>query len=480
MTRNLQRLVPGSLSVRLTLVMLVVLSLAQIGSAWIHYRERGHLLYYATGLNAAERVAGIVRLLDSLAPRERHRVMEALSVPPLAIRLLDEPASLPRQGSHGAQVEFLHRFLHRYLGEARPIRVWAGPEAQWAPSRPAPRHRASMPQDMLEMHRAMHGALEEPIAHGPVPMVSFIVETQLDDGQWVLVESLLPQSLFAWPYRLLASLAVLAASVFLVTVVVVRWLTRPLQQLAHAADELGRDMRRAPLPERGPLEVQRAARAFNRMQARILRFLEDRFRILAAVSHDLKTPVTRLRLRAEMLEDARLREKICRDLDEMNQMLQGALDFIRGIETREPTQEVDLNALLESLQDDARESGMSMTMEVPPGVRVAARPLALKRCLSNLLTNAFIYGGGAEVRVEDRGDELHIVVADRGPGIPEQELEHVFEPFYRLEGSRSRQTGGTGLGLSIARNIARAHGGELTLRNRPGGGLEAVLVLPPA
>ncbi len=475
----LRRLVPKSLFVRLTVVLLAVLSLAQVGSAWIHYRERGHLLYYAAGLNAAERVAGIVRLLDSVDPADRHRVMEALSVPPLAIRLLDEPVPLPGRRNYGTQVELLHRFLHRYLGEERPVRVWAGPEEQWAPSRPPPRHRPAVPpRAMWEMHRAMHGP--EPDASGAPQLVSFIVETQLGDGQWVLVESVLPRSLFAWPYRLLASLALLAASVFLVTVIAVRWLTRPLAELARAADELGRDMRRAPLPEKGPLEVQRAARAFNRMQARILRFLEDRFRILAAVSHDLKTPVTRLRLRAEMLDDESLRQKICRDLEEMNEMLQGALDFIRGIETQEGTREVDLGALLESLQDDAREAGHRMMLRVPRGLTVPARPLALKRCLDNLLTNAIVYGGGAEVWVEDLPGEVRVVVADRGPGIPEAELEHVFEPFYRLEGSRSRQTGGSGLGLSIARNIARAHGGELTLHNRPGGGLEAVLVLPKA
>jgi len=226
------------------------------------------------------------------------------------------------------------------------------------------------------------------------------------------------------------------------------------------------------------LEVRHAARAFNTMQERLIRYIEDRNRILAAVSHDLKTPITRLRLRAELLDDISLKEKFLGDLDDMQRMAQASLDFLRGGEDSEPIAAVDLNALLESLQEDAEEAGQTVGIDGVAHQPLRCRPLALKRCLTNLLDNALKYGQQAELAVEDTPSRVKLMVRDHGPGIPDSELERVFEPFYRLERSRSRDTGGTGLGLSIARNVARAHGGELRLRNRPQEGLEAVLELP--
>ncbi|MFZ1860777.1 MAG: ATP-binding protein, partial [Candidatus Competibacter sp.] len=220
------------------------------------------------------------------------------------------------------------------------------------------------------------------------------------------------------------------------------------------------------------------ARAFNTMQERLIRYIEDRNRILAAVSHDLKTPITRLRLRTELLDDAPLREKFLTDLDDMQRMAQASLDFLRGGEDSEPLAPVDLNALLESLQEDAEDTGQAIRIDGATDRPLHCRPLALKRCLTNLLDNALKYGQRAEIAVQDTPARVTLRVRDQGPGIPETELERVFEPFYRLESSRSRDTGGTGLGLSIARNIARAHGGELTLRNHPRGGLEARVELP--
>ena len=214
------------------------------------------------------------------------------------------------------------------------------------------------------------------------------------------------------------------------------------------------------------------------MQERLIRYIEDRNRILAAVSHDLKTPITRLRLRTELLDDAPLREKFLTDLDDMQRMAQASLDFLRGGEDSEPLAPVDLNALLESLQEDAEDTGHAIRIDGAADQPLRCRPLALKRCLANLLDNALKYGQHAEIAVRDTPARVALLVRDQGPGLPETELERVFEPFYRLESSRSRDTGGTGLGLSIARNIARAHGGELSLRNRPQGGLEARVELP--
>jgi len=222
----------------------------------------------------------------------------------------------------------------------------------------------------------------------------------------------------------------------------------------------------------------RAARAFNEMQQRLASYIRERTATLAAMSHDLKTPVSRLRLRAELLEDSEVKKKIAQDLEEMESMIHGTLEFMRGGQSAEKAQPVDVKALLESLQADAQITGAEVAVEGAASRPYVGRPQALKRCLGNLLDNALKYGKSALLVVDDAPERLVIHVRDRGPGIPEPELERVFEPFYRLEGSRSRDTGGTGLGLSIARQIAQVHGGSLTLHNLAHGGLEAVLTMP--
>jgi signal transduction histidine kinase len=200
--------------------------------------------------------------------------------------------------------------------------------------------------------------------------------------------------------------------------------------------------------------------------------------VLAAMSHDLKTPITRLRLRSELLADPQLRAKFTGDLEEMESMVGATLDFLRGMENGEPAHPVDTMALLESLQADMTEMGGQVRIEGNALAPYPGKPQSLKRCLANLLENAIKYGKSARVIVGDDSARLEIRIQDEGPGLPQAELEKVFEPFYRVEGSRSRETGGTGLGLTIARSVAEAHGGTLVLRNRLEGGLEAVLVLP--
>ena len=266
--------------------------------------------------------------------------------------------------------------------------------------------------------------------------------------------------------------------VITLSLLAVRHLTRPLHLLAQAASDLGRDIEQPPLAVQGPLEVRRAAQAFNTMKARLQRFIRDRARFLSAISHDLKTPVTRLRLRAEMLDDEKIRHAFIKDLDEMQEMISATMDFMRGAENPESAQMMDLCALLESIQGDQEAMGHAVTINgdsIPP---CPVRPLAFKRCLENLIGNGIKYGESVDITIERQEDDILIHIVDHGPGIPEDKLETVFEPFYRLESSRNRDTGGNGLGLSIARNIARAHGGDLLLLNSPGGGLEALLSLP--
>jgi signal transduction histidine kinase len=276
----------------------------------------------------------------------------------------------------------------------------------------------------------------------------------------------------------LLSIALLLAAVILVSLIAVRWATRPLKTLADAADELGKNINRAPLAETGPTEVARAARAFNTLQSRLAAYLRERTQVLAAMSHDLKTPITRLRLRAELLDDAQLRAKFGNDLQEMEGMVASALDFLRGMDNGEPVQPVDVNALLDSLQTDLRETGGEVSIEDIAASPYSGRPQALKRCLANLLENAIKYGNRAQVLVDDKAERLQISILDQGPGLPPDQLSKVFEPFYRVEGSRNRDTGGTGLGLAIAKNVAELHGGSIALSNRAEGGLAVVLTLP--
>jgi signal transduction histidine kinase len=305
----------------------------------------------------------------------------------------------------------------------------------------------------------------------------FMTQVLLGDGTWVTFDTLVPRPSADLPLRLVATLVISLAAVLLLSLFAVRWVVRPLGVLAKAADALGRDIDRAPLPETGPLEVRHAASAFNAMQGRLQRFIRERTSILAAMSHDIKTPLTRMRLRAELLDDE-MRERFGKDLGEIEAMVSQTLEFVRGVGTAAQRQPVNVDALLESLQADYVETGRNVRVEGEAAGQVIANAPLLRRCLGNLLDNAIAYAGSAVIAVSSEGAELVLRVLDEGPGIPEADLEKVFEPFHRLEGSRSRATGGTGLGLTIARNIAQGNGGDLVLRNRPQGGLEAVLTLP--
>ncbi|HXV12105.1 MAG TPA: ATP-binding protein [Burkholderiales bacterium] len=488
------RWLPRSLFSRMVLILLGGLVLAQLASLAIHWHERGELILRTGGMRQAQRIADIVRLLDPLAPPERARIVSVIDSPQLRVSLSRPP--LAAAASDPDKAERAARFasvLRRFLGDERRlvVIVTSAPE-HWPPGPFAGRGPGSgaLPPEQIGGPGMMSGPGMMGGPGGPgfgqpgmgpgarLAGIAFVVQAPLQDGTLATFDSRQPLESVNWPVRLLLSLGILLAAVIALALVAVRWVTRPLKTLADAADQLGADIERPPLAEEGPLEVSRAAHAFNTMQRRLIAFIRDRTRILAAMSHDLKTPITRLRLRAELLDDPALRAKFEKDLSEMESMVTATLDFMRGAESREPRQPIDVMALLESLQADAAEINGSVVIE-----GVAARPYrglaqALKRCLGNLVDNALRYGKSAKVVVTDSPTLLEIRVRDEGPGIPESELERVFEPFHRLEGSRSRDTGGTGLGLGIARNIARAHGGDIVLHNVASGGLEAALTLP--
>lgn len=257
-----------------------------------------------------------------------------------------------------------------------------------------------------------------------------------------------------------------------------RWLTRPVQRLADAAQALGREEATHPVPEEGPREFRQASRVFNQMQARIRQQLAERDRFVAAVSHDLRTPLTRLRLRTEGLTQAAERERMGRDIAEMDAMITATLEHLRGAAHAEPLATVDVRALIDSMADDYLDSA-GRHIGVHGGCApLRVRPGALRRCLDNLVGNALRYGGSAQVTVQERDGAVRICVRDHGPGLAAHDLANAMEPFYRAEPSRNRASAGVGLGLSIARDIALRHGGTLALSNAAGGGLLATLELP--
>ena len=457
------RLLPASLFGRTMLVLVAGLVVAQLGSMVIHLFDRGSSVYRLASLQIAAQIAQTVRILNRLPADQRQKVVQEVTGPHLRAALRREPVEVASGFSEHDryEAEFTEE-VQRQIGARWPIRADINPHPRDADKSPGP--------FALWMARHFYFLLPEPF--------SIVVQVVLEDGTVVVFDVNVPQEPLSRLEAIVPLILLLMLVCFSLSGFLVRMTTGSLDRLARAADAIGRNPEDAPLADSGPSEIHRVIAAFNRMQQRVLDYLVERGRLLTAISHDLKTPITRLRLRAEMLSDGEIRAKMLRDLEEMQTMVGTTLDFFRTTGSNPQRQPVDIGALIESICEDRRESGPALSVRGAAQAPFRADPQALRRCLENLIENALRYGGGAEIEVTDSSDRLRIAVIDRGPGIPESELERVFEPFYRLDASRNMDSGGTGLGLSIARNIARWHGGDVTLRNAPGGGLIAELALP--
>jgi len=301
----------------------------------------------------------------------------------------------------------------------------------------------------------------------------------LSDGSVVTFHHIMPDVGLDAPYRAIVLLVLLGLSVALLSMWAVRRLTRPLADFAEAAAGLARNLNQPPLPENGLQEVRKATQAFNAMQRDLKLLIDTRSQALSAVSHDLRLPITRLRLRIEAVNDPELHEKMAHDLSEMDAMVGHTLDFLRAGSTPEAVVPLNLDALLDSVVEDMEELGAVITRRGKAAVPISAPPHALRRCVANLLDNARRYGGGAAIlSVENQADKTLIAIEDQGPGVSEQDLARICEPYFRLESSRARHTGGSGLGLAIVKALMEAHGGSLTLASPPGCGLIATLTLP--
>jgi|GEM_PF-41793 len=320
----------------------------------------------------------------------------------------------------------------------------------------------------------------------PNPAPVMVIQMQVESGRWLYLAALMPNPYFLdsgnplWLDRLVLQGLSLAA-ILLLSILVVRWTTRPLAALADAAEAFGKGETVPELPGTGSREYVMTARAFSGMRARIQRYLDDRERLFVSISHDLRTPITRLKLRTELMDDDAMRTEFHDDLDELDMMVKGALQSVKDSDIHENRTEVRLDALVLRMIRDAKMAGHEIAF-APSGINVMAKPLALKRAIGNLFDNALYYGQTVEIAIRPShgagGDLVEIEIRDHGPGVPEDTLGALFQPYVRLEHGRTQNSGGMGLGLGISRNIVQAHGGELLLRNHPEGGLIATIILP--
>ena len=325
-----------------------------------------------------------------------------------------------------------------------------------------------MDNRMQAMHDAMMGGRRD--------TTQVALSIPLATGDWLNVRTQFRQPGVQVSVRALVPLLLMGIAVILVVWWVARRVVGPVRALAEGADRLGRGADTTPLAATGPKELRETTRAFNRMQERLTQLIAERTRMLAALSHDLRSPLTAMRLRVELLDETEDSERLRALITEMQAMVEATLDFARNEAQADPATDIDLAALLAELAEDA--GGDRVTLVPSPPVRITGRAPSLRRALRNLIDNAVGYGGTATISLAEDAGAAIITIADRGPGLPEDQLEAVFEPFARFEPSRSRDTGGTGLGLAITRTIVQAHGGTVTLRNRCKGGLAAVVRLP--
>jgi signal transduction histidine kinase len=436
---------------RTILILLVGLGLFHLWSIWVYQAGTHSLLGWTREQQWAERLVSVERAVAELRPEERERTAHALSTADMEIHW--SPASLVNKVPiEDEDLGPLRERLHELIPEIADDQIrlgFAGGGSAAGGDQDAYRHL-------------------------------LLASVQLEDGSWVNFGAARFQRPAPAEHGFLASLTAMALGILIVSVLMVRSVTAPLRTLAGAAHRIGIDIAAPQLPEQGPREVRQAARAFNDMQARIRRLIDDRTQTLAAVSHDLKTPITRLRLRAEFIRDEEVRRTIDGDLDEMERMIDSTLAFLRGDATGEESKIVDIGTILQTLCDSLADAGHDVVLSGDRHATLRCKPLAMKRAFSNVIDNAVKYGARARVALQDKAQEITVTIDDDGPGIPDDEQEKVFDPFYRVEASRSRETGGTGLGLTLARTVVCAHGGDILLHNREAGGLRVTVSLPKA
>ncbi len=449
---------PRSVRGQVLLVILAALALAQGASLWLFADERDLAVRAALTREALDRAANVAELLEQAPPDMTEAVLRAATSPLVRFSVDAAPAVAHLDHAPPAMMSE----IREALGHRRDMRIELHDVRGVMPPMPG------MPSDMAAAHHGM-----------AMSAVELRFSAALGDGRWLNVSTRFHRPPLQWAWTDMATFLLTAAVLLIAVWLLLGRIVRPLRLLAAAADRLGRGDWTPEIPPSGPEELARLTTAFNRMQARLRRFVDERGRILAALGHDLRSPLTALRVRAEMVDDDETREALAASIAELQDLVESTLVYARGTSSAEPMEQTDLGAFLTLLVADYAQTGREVSLSPPPaalGARI--RPVAIRRALRNLIDNALRYGSAARIAIDRKGGDILVHIDDDGPGIDEADLSRVFEPFVRLEASRSRDTGGTGLGLAIARAILRAHGGEVTLENREPSGLRATIRLP--
>ena len=455
MIRYLQKSLPG----RMIGILILVFGLVNAATVYIFFEELGRAIRWTHMEDLVTRTTSLENLLNEMPVELHSDILSSVTTERFQFAL--QPiAAVDNTNIADAEHPLYQQLLSETPTEPDQFSLSIGPRYYWCYS-----WVRNLLQPQLFFDDSYDG--RRPIA---------IISIRRDQG-WLNAVLMTKSAFPGWMIAVLVALSLFTLTVIAV-VVVVRRVTRPLDVLAVASDQLGRGETVAPLTEQGPEDVRRTTRAFNRMRDRLDRYVKNRTQMLAAISHDLRTPLTSLRLQAEFIEDSKTRDRILGTLDDMQEMTEATLAFTQEDTTCEDSRNIDLAALIESLCEDLDEVGFKVNCAEIDRTPYKCRPGAIKRALTNLIENACHYGHSANVSLIRDSDELKIQVVDEGPGIPEAERDRVFDPFVRLESSRNRNTGGIGLGMSIARTVAHAHGGDVTLRNIEPKGLEVTLTLP--
>jgi signal transduction histidine kinase len=464
----MRRFLPDSIVDWLVVIVVTGICASQLATTLFHNINRNQAIIALEDVRAAERIASIVAFLEDTAPILRGGVATAISRSSLYVAV-SERSAVPENALLDNRCARLRDVVKARLLDIhwRQVRVNYAPQA------------ASDSSWLAQIWPEFWGDEQERTAQILSRQSSerrFRVAIQLIDGGWLNFDVASVSSLPVASWDLILSIILTIAVAIALSLFPVYRLTRPLARFTQAAEALGRGNLDEPVPETGSLEVRRAAHAFNDMQARIRRLVDGRTQMIAAISHDLRTPITRLRLRAEFVEDPEAQRRMLADLDDMETMIKSTLAFAREDSDREPAVFLDLIALLRDVAEET--PGVTFLRDLPTQCQISGRPLALRRCFRNVIDNAIKYGKAARIglRLEDKS--VLVMIEDDGPGIPNDQLDLVFRPFYRLDASRNRDNGGTGLGLAIVQSIVLSHGGEVTLGNHDDGGLRVMIRLP--
>lgn len=446
---------------QLVLLIMVALVVAQAASVWFLVDERGQAIRAAQGRETADRAANVVRLIENGPTSLHEEILNAATSSLVRFTISDRPNVDHTDHGLGGIIETRIRGTLDGVDD-RGILVEI--------------HDIQPPTEMFDVGDTSMAAMHREMMRGSISAIEMQLAIELNDGRWLNVGTRFHRPPIQWTWASVMSFGITAATL----VGVALWfglsrVTGPLRNLARAAERFGHGDEPVALVPEGPAEVRELSSALLRMQDRIGRFVSERMRLLAALGHDLRSPLTALRVEAELVDDGDTRNRLITSIEEMQGMVETTLSYAKGIAGTEELETVDLATYLQSLVNDMH---AAVPINSPEDVHLNVRTVSLRRALRNLIENAQRYGGTPEVEASVGSDRIVVDIKDRGPGIADEDLERVFDPYVRLEESRSRDTGGIGLGLSIARTIIRAHGGELRLIKREGGGLIARVELP--